>query len=204
MVVDPGEGGWVVPKLRFGKSRFGWVATGRLVGGLTPEHFAARVPSLVHAWRAYLISVDSPKRGRVRLTALRRDPLAEPISALPISRWPDLTALPLGWRDDGHPWLLRLLGRHVLIAGATGSGKSSVQWSLLRALCPLIRAGVVEVWTADPKRMEFAAGGALFARYEYEAATMVEMVEEAAEVMTKRADRLAGARASTSRPPGSR
>ena len=62
LVIDPGEAGWIVPRLWFRRHRpwfrpGGWVATGRLPGGLTPEDFAVRVGSLVHAWRANSIRV---------------------------------------------------------------------------------------------------------------------------------------------------
>ena len=47
---------------------------------------------------------------------------------------PDFTALPLARREDLGTWSLHLLATHVLIGGATGSGKGSVLWSLVRAL----------------------------------------------------------------------
>jgi S-DNA-T family DNA segregation ATPase FtsK/SpoIIIE len=59
-------------------------------------------------------------------------------------------------------------------------------------VCPLISSGVVQVWTADPKRMEFAAGRALFTRYEWDPKAMVRLFEDAARVMSDRAGRLAG------------
>ena len=59
------------------------------------------------------------------LEFVRRDALAAIIPALPIPDHPDLTALPVGRREDGLPWLVRLHGTHVLIAGATGAGKAS-------------------------------------------------------------------------------
>ena len=194
LVLDPGETRWIVPRLRFRRTRHGWTAEGRLPGGVLPEHFSERVGFLLHAWRAFLLSVDSPRRGWVRLVVLRSDPLRAPIPALPIPGVDavDLAALPLGCREDGRRWVLRLAGRHVLVAGSTGAGKGSVVWSLLRALCPLIGAGVVQVWTADPKRMEFPAGRALFTRYEHAPAAMVVMFEDAARVMSERAGRLAG------------
>ena len=59
----------------------------------------------------------------------------------PIPARPDLKALPVGRREDGLPWLVRLHGTHVLIAGATGAGKASLLWGLVRAMFPLMRAG---------------------------------------------------------------
>jgi S-DNA-T family DNA segregation ATPase FtsK/SpoIIIE len=93
-------------------------------------------------------------------------------------------------------WLLRLLGTHVLIAGATGSGKGSVLWSIVRALLPAMLLGRVEVWAIDPKRMELSFGRRLFERYGRYAddpdGGMVELLEEAAEDLNKRAAMFAG------------
>ena len=57
----------------------------------------------------------------------------------PIPADPDLKALPVGRREDGLPWLVRLHGTHVLIAGATGAGKASLLWGLVRAMFPLMQ-----------------------------------------------------------------
>ena len=96
------------------------------------------------------------------LEFVRRDALAALIPAVPIPDHPDLEALPVGRREDGLPWLVRLHGTHVLVAGATGAGKASLLWGLIRALFPLMQAGLVRVLAADPKLMELAYGRAIF------------------------------------------
>ena len=71
-------------------------------------------------------------------------------------------------REDGLTYRLRLLGTHLLVVGATGSGKGSVLWSLLAALAPAIRDRAAQVWALDPKGgMELAGGRPLFARFVY-------------------------------------
>ena len=72
------------------------------------------------------------------LEFVRRDALAAIVPAKSHPARPDLTALPVGRREDGQPWLVRLHGTHVLIAGATGAGKASLLWSLVRAMFPLL------------------------------------------------------------------
>ncbi len=99
----------------------------------------------------------------------------------------ELAALPVGRCEDGSPWLLRLLGSHVLIAGATGAGKGSVLWSIIRAMLPGICGGWVQVWALDPKRMELSFGRDLFARYANQAEAMVELLEAAIAEMHRRA-----------------
>jgi S-DNA-T family DNA segregation ATPase FtsK/SpoIIIE len=135
----------------------------------------------------------------VTLELVRADTLSEPIPALPICGEVDLSALPVGRRESGSPWLLRLLSTHVLIAGATGSGKGSVIWSMIRALLPAITGGWVRAWALDPKRMELSYGRAIFARYADTPAAMVELLEAAVVEMHDRAARF-GARPGRSRP----
>jgi DNA segregation ATPase FtsK/SpoIIIE, S-DNA-T family len=46
-------------------------------------------------------------------------------------------------------------------AGATGAGKASIIWGLIRALLPAMAAGLVRAHAADPKLMELAFGKVL-------------------------------------------
>src|SRR5581483_7240093 len=102
--------------------------------------------------------------------------------------------IPVGFDEIGQPWSLRLLGRHILIAGATGSGKGGVVWSLLTSIAPSIHEGRVQVWVVDPKGgMEFGAGWGLYARFAYDAGeSTLGLLRDAAALMNKRANRLRG------------
>ena len=164
----------------------------RLVTGQAPADFADRAENLAHAFGAELCRVREAGPGLVLLEFVRADTLADPIPALPVSPDVDLAALPVGRCENGAPWLLRLLGSHVLIAGATGSGKGSVIWSAIRALLPAIVSGWAQVWALDPKRMELSFGRGLFARYADQAAGMVELLEAAVAVMHERAAQFGG------------
>ena len=112
-----------------------------------------------------LCRVRTARSGAVVLEFIRRDALAVPVPALPIPADPDLKALPVGRREDGLPWLVKLHGTHVLIAGATGAGKASLLWGLVRAMFPLLQTGLVRVLAADPKLMELAYGRVIFESY---------------------------------------
>ena len=79
----------------------------------------------------------------VVLELVRRDALAAVIPALPIPAVPDLRALPVGRCEDGSAFTIRLHGTHLLIAGATGAGKGSYLWGLVRAMLPAMAAGLV-------------------------------------------------------------
>src|SRR5712691_8512278 len=163
-----------------------------LVTGQAPADFEARAENLAHAFGARLCRIRSAGPGVVVLELVRADTLADPIGALPISGEVDLTGLPIGRCEDGSPWRLRLVSTHVLIAGATGSGKGSVIWSLVRALLPAIASGWVQVWAIDPKRMELSFGRALFHRYACHATAMVELLEAAVAEMHQRASQFGG------------
>jgi S-DNA-T family DNA segregation ATPase FtsK/SpoIIIE len=161
--------------------------TVKLVSGQSPTAFADRAEGIAHGLGAHLCRVRPIAPGLIVLELVRRDALADPLAAPPIAEAVDLAALSIGRREDGAPWLLRLLGSHVLIAGATGAGKGSVQWSIIRALLPGILGGWVTVWALDPKRMELSFGKDLFARYADHATAMVTLLEDAVAEMHRRA-----------------
>lgn len=92
----------------------------------------------------------------VEFKDLGPDPLA---SFVPLPEIPDavpdakalLSAIPMGVQEDGSPWTLNILGRHLLVAGASGAGKGSIFWNLIRGLLPLIESGHVVIAACDPK-----------------------------------------------------
>jgi DNA segregation ATPase FtsK/SpoIIIE, S-DNA-T family len=147
-----------------------------------------------HGFRALLCRVRSARSGAVVLEFVRRDALAAVIPALPIPDQVDLKALPVGRREDGLPWLVRLHGTHVLLAGATGAGKASLLWGLVRALFPLMRDGLVRVLAADPKLMELAYGRIIFDTYGQYAdpVSVADMLDQAVADMQARAASFAG------------
>jgi S-DNA-T family DNA segregation ATPase FtsK/SpoIIIE len=161
--------------------------TVKLVSGQSPADFADRAEGIAHGLGVHLCRVRPVAPGLIVLELVRRDALADPIAAVPIPADVDPAALPIGRCEDGTPWLLRLLGSHVLIAGATGAGKGSVLWSIIRGLLPGILDGWVKVWALDPKRMELSLGKDLFARYADHATAMVALLEAAVEEMHRRA-----------------
>ena len=169
----------------------------RLVSGQSAADFADRADNLAHGFGAMLCRVRTARSGAVLLEFVRRDALAVIVAALPIPARPDLRALPVGRREDGLPWLVRLHGTHLLIAGATGAGKASLLWGLVRAMFPLMEVGLVRVLAADPKLMELAFGRAIFEAYGSYAAdpeTIAGMLEAAVADMQGRAARFAGLR----------
>jgi S-DNA-T family DNA segregation ATPase FtsK/SpoIIIE len=166
-----------------------------VVSGQAVADFAARAENLAHGFGAMLCRVRTARPGFLVLEFVRRDALAAVIPAIPSSPHVNLKALPVGRREDGSAWLVRLHGTHLLIAGATGAGKGSVIWSLIRAMLTAMQAGLVKVLAADPKVMELAYGRPIFdtcGQYAADPAAIVAMLEDAVKDMQARAARLAG------------
>lgn len=164
----------------------------QVLPGQDPEQYEKCSGKLAHTFRALRCRVVVDRPGRLWLEFTHGDPLAPVIPAMEPAERPDLERLAIGRRDDGSPWLLRLLGTHVLVAGATGSGKGSVFGSLLRALGPGIRDGSVQVWAVDPKGgMELSPSSGLFAKFAYDSPeAMIRLLEDAVSFMRVRAERL--------------
>jgi S-DNA-T family DNA segregation ATPase FtsK/SpoIIIE len=165
----------------------------RLPVGMVPGEVEDAADALAHAYGCLAARVTPDRPGRLWIELVRRDPLATTVTVMNSLGAQDLAAVPVGRREDGSTWSLRLAGTHLLIAGATGAGKSSVLWSLLRALQPDIGTGRVQVWAVDPKGgMELRPGRSLFARFEDTSPEdMCTLLEDLVSVKDERAKDLA-------------
>jgi S-DNA-T family DNA segregation ATPase FtsK/SpoIIIE len=168
----------------------------RIVTGQCVADWQKRSDSLAHAWRAQRVTIRPLTPGDIHITVHHSDALVLPMR-LPrpaIGTTVDSRAHGVGFTDAGRWWRLPVLGEHILIAGATGSGKGSVVWSLIAAVAPAIRAGWVRLWVIDPKGgMEFGRGAALFTGFAYDNGEhTVGLLRAAVTVMQARAVRLRG------------
>ncbi|WP_169949158.1 FtsK/SpoIIIE domain-containing protein [Microbispora sp. H11081] len=173
----------------------GWAdrVTVRMLSGQAVKDWADRTDHLAHGFGSPSCRLAVAKAGRLVLTFPRRDPLAEPLPAVPIPESAEVGPVEIGRCEDDTPYRLKVHGTHVLIAGATGAGKGSWLWSTIRGLLPAMRAGLVQVWALDPKRMELSFGRALFGRrYAADPKECADLLDEAVSVMQERADRFAG------------
>lgn len=175
----------------------------RMLPGQTMEDWAEATPRLAQTFDAQECRVRTVAGSRRELVLwfLVHDPLIEPVEAFDPDKKVDFQALPVALREDGLTYRLRLLGTHLLVAGATGSGKGSVIWSLIHSLSPAIHEGRAEVWALDPKGgMELAPGRGLFARFVYGdpddgcayELEFARILEEAVAVMRRRQAALRG------------
>jgi len=171
------------------------LVTVRLVSGQSPKAFADRTEALAHGFGVRSCRIRTARPGLIVLELVRRDALAAVILALPIPAVTDLRALPVGRREDGEAFTIRLHGTHLLIAGATGAGKGSYLWSLVRAMLPAMAAGLVRVHACDPKLMELAFGRAMFetfGNYAADPADIADLLEADVADMQARAALFAG------------
>ena len=163
--------------------------------GLTLDDYARKADALGVAFGVREARVSASGPGSVWIELHRTDVLATTIGPLPVGSEPEvnLAGIPVGRHEDGTEWRFSLWQTHVLIAGATGAGKGSILWSLLRGLAPAINAGWVQVWAIDPKGgMELRPGQRLFSRFEDGTPeTMCDLLEDLVAVMDQRAKKLA-------------
>lgn len=131
------------------------------------------------------------KRTKLWVEVMTDDPLNHELAPLPIADVVDLEAVPIGIRDTGEPWTIKLLGAHQLIVGQMGSGKGSVIWSIIWGVASYVRSGLVQVWGIDPKGgMELGLGRGIFTRFvDDDGAAAARMLEELVEIMKARAKR---------------
>lgn len=128
----------------------------------------------------------------IAVELIRRDALAEPIETATPAETPNLRGLPVATTEDGTWYRLQLLYTHLLIVGATDSGKGSVIWSILRHLLPGIRSGLVKVIGIDPKRVELPLGPELFDELLVELADIADGLERLVKINDDRARAMAG------------
>lgn len=126
----------------------------RLVKGQSVRTFQDAQSELASALGADVLGIEKTKPLVITITAVRGNPFDQVIPAVDIpdeSNEVDLDAIELGDTEYGRTWTEPLIGQHWLIAGATGSGKSSLIWNPLRAMGPMIRDQLVRVTMIDPK-----------------------------------------------------
>ncbi|HZM84487.1 MAG TPA: FtsK/SpoIIIE domain-containing protein [Candidatus Limnocylindrales bacterium] len=175
----------------------GDMVTVRMVNGQLPTDWAKRAANLAHTFNASscLVHPSGGKRHRNRIVLHFRvvDSLAAMVAPLAVPAVPDMAALPVAVRGGERKVTISVL-THVLIAGASGSGKGGVLWAIVSALAAGIRSGTVRVYAFDPKGgVEFEPGQALFYRFHFgEPEEMAGALEDLVKEMKRRQVRQRG------------
>src|SRR4030095_735230 len=111
------DGAEYVPRVvRVRAGRFADGVAVRMVIGQDPGDWARRLDALAHGFGARSCQVRDLSRrpGYLQLVVGRRDPLAAIVRALQVPELTDVGAVPVGRREDGAPWTVRLRGSHTL------------------------------------------------------------------------------------------
>jgi S-DNA-T family DNA segregation ATPase FtsK/SpoIIIE len=167
----------------------------RLTRGQDLTLWTGRTEPLADALRAHRVAVARHRPGVLTVVVEREMPFRFPIPAPAIPSSADavdLAALPIGQDEYGHPFTLPVPGRHIAVAGASGSGKSSLIWSPLRAMGPAIRDGLVRVHVIDLKGgAETRRGRPLFHRHATTAADAIALLTDVRDEMKARQQHMA-------------
>ncbi|HEX2290764.1 MAG TPA: FtsK/SpoIIIE domain-containing protein [Pseudonocardiaceae bacterium] len=167
----------------------------KLLHGQCADTYAAHAAELANSFGAHSCRVRVDRPRRIWLDLLHSDPLTQPLTIPSLAKpgtGVDLARVVIGRTETGRPWLLRLADRHILVAGVSDAGKSSVMWAVLRALAPWIRCGLVQVFGIDPKGgMELGRAEGLFQRLVCtNGAEAIELLEHVATLTRQRAETL--------------
>lgn len=194
LVTTNHRGETLAPKLTGVRSTWVWDTLHiRMAKGQQPGDFEGVLERLTNAYKARAGNIRQVKPGKIALDLQRREPFDELPIPLPelteSAEAVDLRRLVIGKDEYGRELSLNLVDGdvHVLFAGATGAGKGSWQWALIRALAPLIKAEHVRLWVIDPKGgMEFGAGRTMFHRFADNASDGLELMREYVDTLNDR------------------
>jgi DNA segregation ATPase FtsK/SpoIIIE, S-DNA-T family len=166
----------------------------RMVRGQDLRTWTDRADALAGALFAHRVAITKLRPAVLAIVVERDMPFRHVVPAPEIPTDPadvDLSALDVGDNEHGQPFLLAVEGKHVLTAGASGAGKGSLIWAPLRAMGPMIAAGLVRVSMIDLKGgAETDRGRPLFARYATTMVGALDLLAEVREEMKARQERM--------------
>lgn len=168
------------------------------IPGQAPEDWENKLPELVSTTKAVTGRITEADGHRVGVLLVFEDVTKHSYHAvMPVAEYASPEVVDVGRTQDGSAWHLTILGRHILIAGATGAGKGSVMWGIIGGLAPLVDDGTVQLWGVDLKGgVELSHGRNVFCH--------VATTQEGAVAVLHQVDRLLHARLDVMAESGSR
>lgn len=136
------------------RTRVGVLLRLTMNSGWTATDIQRRSEGLATSYRAFSaeVAVNPHNAGHVTVLIRTRDPLADSLVEWQVphdgAAW---TGVPIGVNEHGGDVTVRIAGRHVLLGGTIGSGKSVAQ-SLLLAACAIDTN--IDLTLLDGKRVE--------------------------------------------------
>ena len=129
---------------------FDYVIVAMLPGQIFDD-WAGAAPRLAQSFGADECRVERTEHPQyLALLFLHDDPLDQPIQVPDVDETIAPRSLPVAVTEYGAWYGLPLYGTHLLLAGATGAGKSAALWAVLHALGPGLGRDV-QLWLLDPK-----------------------------------------------------
>lgn len=168
--------------------------TVRLLIGQTPKQWRDAAETLAVGLNAERVGIERIGPQKIVLVVQRDEPFTQVIVPPEIpgdTDAIDLREVYLGETEFGTDWTEALIGQHVLVSGASGSGKNSVTWNFVRALAPYIRDGAARLWVGNPKETEMAVAEPVAHRYAVDLGDISSMIGEFWSEMEKRKQVLA-------------
>jgi S-DNA-T family DNA segregation ATPase FtsK/SpoIIIE len=166
----------------------------RMARGQDLRTWTDRADALAVALAAHRVAITRIRPAVLALVVERHNPFVREVPPPDIPSHPDevdLSALDVGDNEHGHPLLIGPRGRHGLVAGASGSGKSTIIWSTQRAVGPLIRTGLVRVSMIDLKGgAETQRAAPLFTRYATTPAEALDLLRAVRDELKRRQDHM--------------
>lgn len=152
----------VVPRLRVRPDAYGVVCDAKTVAGVGLAEWQKAARHLSDDWRAVRVAVTQTKPGRIRIRAVRIDPLAAPTEFAPepdtYTGPSDIRSIEVGLDEYAEPVRLRLEGvSGICVCGLPGFGKSSFFNNLVVRLSPSPRVLFIGLdgKVDDPRQGDF-------------------------------------------------
>jgi S-DNA-T family DNA segregation ATPase FtsK/SpoIIIE len=128
------------PRLRIRPDAYGVVVDVWTVTGVGIQEWQKVARHLSDDWRAVRVAITQPEPGRIRVRAVRRDPLTTPTRYVPPSTGEpirDVRQVTIGTDEYATPVPLRLDGvSGIVVTALPGYGKSSLTNTLIAKLAP--------------------------------------------------------------------
>lgn len=128
----------VIPRIHVRPDSYGVIGTAKTLPRIGRDEWVRASPHLADAWGCVRVAVTQERPGRLRLRAVRRDPLLEPYHRVPTGATPvELDRWEVGRDEYAEPVFVRLSNvPGASISGLPGYGKTSAINGLLADFAP--------------------------------------------------------------------